>query len=284
MAVLIACVCNIAGDLLFVAAFGMGAAGAALATALSQGISVALCLLMIKKRGLPFPFDRSNIRLDASVQKQMIRLGLPIALQDLLVSISFLVILAIVNGLGVTVSAGVGVAEKLCAFIMLVPSSFSQSLSAFVAQNIGAGQEKRARTALLYGMLSSFVLSIFIGYASFFHGDVLASIFTPDPALIEAAWSYLKAYAIDTLLVSFLFCFIGYFSGCGSTAFVMVQGIVGAFCVRIPVSFLMSRIVPVNVFYVGLATPCSTLVQIVLCVIWLAVRQKKMAAKTECSL
>ena len=91
------------------------------------------------------------------------------------------------------------------------------------------------------------------------------------------AHDYLKAYAIDTLLVSFLFCFIGYFSGCGSTTFVMVQGIVGAFLVRIPVSFLMSRITPVSVFYIGLATPSSTVVQILLCVLWMIHRNRKIA-------
>ena len=105
-----------------------------------------------------------------------------------------------------------------------------------------------------------------MGYLSFFHGDLLASIFSQDQEVIFAAWDYLKAYAIDTLFVSFMFCFVGYFNGCGKTFFVMAQGIVGAFLVRIPVSFLMSRLEPVSLFQGGLATPASTLVQIVLCV------------------
>ncbi len=275
IAVSIACVANIAGDLLFVAAFGMGAAGAALATALAQGLSVLLCIAMIRKRGMPIAFSHKSIRIQPALTLRMLRLGTPIALQDLLVSISFLVILSIVNSLGVIVSAGVGVAEKLCAFIMLLPSAFSQSLSSFVAQNIGAAQEKRAKTALLCGMLTSFILGCVVAYAAFYHGDILAAIFTHDSAIIAAAWDYLKAYAIDTLLVSFLFCFIGYFSGCGNTTFVMVQGIVGAFFVRIPVSFLMSRLTPVRVFYVGLATPASTIVQILLCILWLMHRNRK---------
>ena len=279
ISVAIACVVNIVGDLLFVAVFHMGAAGAALATVLAQGVSVALCLVLVKRRGLPFSFGRENLRLNRPVMKHMIRLGTPIALQDFLVSISFLVLLSIVNSLGLIVSAGVGVAEKLCAFIMLVPSAFSQSLSAFVAQNIGAGEEERARRALVCGISASVLLGAVMAYAAFFHGDALAAIFTPDPQVIAAGWDYLKAYAIDTLLVSFMFCFTGYFSGCGDTTFVMIQGIVGAFGVRIPVSFLMSRITPVSVFYVGLATPSSTLVQIVLCVMWFVHRQKKLARR-----
>jgi len=279
LAVTIACVVNIAGDLLFVAVIPMGAAGAALATVLAQGVSVVLCLMLVKRRGLPFTFGRKNFRRNRPVMRHMVRLGLPIALQDLLASISFLVILSIVNSLGVIVSAGVGVAEKLCAFIMLVPSAFSQALSAFVAQNIGAGEEGRARRALVCGVGTSLALGAVMGYAAFFHGDVLAAIFTPDAQVIAAGWDYLKAYAIDTLLVSFMFCFTGYFSGCGDTTFVMAQGIAGAFGVRIPVSFLMSRITPVSVFRVGLATPASTAVQIVLCAAWFVYRQRKIGRR-----
>lgn len=268
LSVLIACIVNIGGDLLFVSVFGMAAAGAALATVLAQAVSVILCLLLIRKRGLPFPFCLKNIRPHGNLLARTLKLGTPIALQDLLVSISFLVILAIVNSLGLVASAGVGVAEKLCAFIMLVPSAFSQSLSAFVAQNIGAGQAKRARRAMVYGMSVSFLLGCIMAWAAFFHGEALGSIFARDAQVIAAGADYLKAYAIDTLLVSFLFCFIGYFNGCGSTTFVMLQGLIGAFGVRIPVSWLMSRQSGVTLFKIGLATPCSTVVQILLCIFY----------------
>lgn len=167
-------------------------------------------------------------------------------------------------GLGVIASAGVGVAEKLCGFIMLVPSSFGQSLSAFVAQNIGAGRKNRAKRAMLYGMGASLCCGVVLAWLSFFHGDLLAGLFARDGKVVSAAADYLRAYAIDTLLTSILFCFIGYFNGRGNTTFVMAQGIVGAFLVRIPISLFMSRLEPVSLFRVGLATPCSTAVQIVL--------------------
>ncbi len=266
--VFFACIFNIAGDLLFVAVFHMAAAGAAVATVLAQAFSVLLCILIVKKRGLPFPFSKKNIRFQGAIIGKVVKMGFPIALQDGLVSLSFLAIIAIVNSLGVVASAGVGVAEKLCGFIMLVPSAFSQSLSAFVAQNIGAGKPKRARKTMLYGMISSLATGVFIAYFAFFHGDLLAGIFSTQTEVIAAAAAYLKAYAIDTLIVSFLFCFIGYFNGCGRTAFVMLQGITGAFGVRIPVSYMMSRIEPVSLFWIGLATPASTVVQILLCTLY----------------
>ena len=263
LTVAIACVCNIAGDLLLVG--GMGVAGAAIATVSAQAVSVALSLLIIRRRKLPFTLTRADIRFDKAVIGKILKLGSPVALQDLLVSLSFLAIIAIANAMGTIASAGVGVAEKLCAFVMLVPSAYMQSMSAFVAQNIGAGREDRARKALLCGILSSFAAGLLMGWAAFFHGDVLAGLFAEDGAVIAAAWEYLKAYAIDCLLTSFLFCFVGYFNGHGQTVFVMVQGFVGALGVRLPVAFLMSRVSPGSLFHLGLSTPASTVVRILLC-------------------
>ena len=275
LSVLFASIFNIIGDLLFVAVLDMKAAGAALATVLAQAFSVIICILIVRRRTLPFDLTRKHLRFERVLTLQVVRTGLPIALQDGLVNVSFLAIGAIVNSLGVVASAGVGVAEKICAFIMLVPSAFSQSLSAFVAQNIGAGLPQRARKATFYGMMASLAVGVVMGYLSFFHGDMLARIFSAQPEVIAAAADYLRSYAIDTLFVSFLFCFIGYFSGCGKTTFVMVQGIVGAFGVRVPVSYLMSRIAGVSLFQIGLATPASTIVQITLCVVYLLLMLKK---------
>lgn len=268
--VLVATAVNILADLLFVAVFRMAAAGAAIATVLAQAVSVVFCLCIIRKKGLPFAVSRTNIRWDGTLVALVCRTGVPISLQDGLVTISFLVIAAIINRLGLVASAGVGVAERVCAFIMLVPSAFSQSLSAFVAQNVGAGKYGRANKALLYAILASLACGLVMGSAAFFCGDRLSALFSNDAAVVQASHSYLKAYAIDTLLVSFLFCFIGYFNGCGKTTFVMAQGIAGAFLVRIPVSYAMSRTANPTLFRIGLATPCSTLVQIVLCVAALA--------------
>ena len=261
--VAIACVVNIFGDLLLVAVFHLGAAGAALATVFAQAISVVLSLLVIARRKLPFTFRKEQLRFDRPLTAGILRLGVPIALQDVLVGVSFLVILAIVNSLGLLQSAGM-------AFVMLLPSAFSQSVSAFVAQNTGAAKPDRAKKALRYSVVTSLCISVFVFYFNFFHGDLLAGIFANDRAVILEAADYLKAYAIDCLLTSFLFCFVGYFSGLGKTVFVMAQGILGAFGVRIPVSFFMSRLPNVRLFYIGLATPCSTVVQVILCLAYYA--------------
>ena len=263
--VAIAAVINIAGDLLLVGKFHMGAKGAAYATVFSQLICVIISLLISRKKDLPFQFKREDLHFQGRTAKQITVLGLPIAIQDFMVSLSFLIILAIVNSRGVTASAGVGVAEKVCAFIMLVPISIMDSMSAFVAQNFGAKKPERAKKALYDSILLSLFIGIFMGYVAFYHGDILAGIFTSVPTVVDAAASYLKAYAIDCILVSFLFSFVGFYNGLGMTSFVMVQGIVGAIGIRVPVAFLMSRLEPVSLFHIGLASPASTAVQILLC-------------------
>lgn len=277
--VAIACALNIGGDLLLVRGFGLGVAGAAIATVFAQTVSVLLSLGMIRRHEVPFSLERSCLRFDGGIIGRVLRLGTPAALQDLLVGLSFLALIALANSMGTVASAGVGVAEKLCAFIMLVPSAYMQSMSVFVAQNVGAGQDERARKALASGIASSLLAGLAMFWLAFFHGAWLAGLFADETAVVLAAAEYLKAYAIDCLLTSFLFCFVGYFNGYGKTLFVMLQGFAGAFGVRLPVAFVMSRLRPESLFHLGLSTPCSTVVQILLCLGMLAVqrhRQKKL--------
>ena len=205
LTVAIACVCNILGDLLLCAGFHMGTAGAAFATVFAQIISVVVSWFFIRKKELPFTMSRKDIRIRKDLLKKMAGLGAPIALQDILVGISFLIILAIVNSMGVVASAGVGVAEKVCAFIMLISSAFMQSISAFVAQNYGAGEMIRAKKALHYGVLVSLAIGVGMFFLSFFHGDLLAGIFSSDSEVIVAAADYLKAYAIDCIFTAVFF-------------------------------------------------------------------------------
>ena len=233
----------------------------------------------MRRKTLPFHVQKEELRFRSDVILQVTKLGLPIALQDLLVGISFLVLLAIVNSLGLIASAGVGVAEKVCAFIMLIPAAFMQAMAAFVAQNMGANRYDRAKKALLYAIGVSAALAVVMFAVTFFHGDLLSGIFANDTDVIRASADYLKAYAIDCLLTCFLFCLIGFFNGIGMTRFVMIQGIVGAFCVRIPVAFLMSREVPVSMFHMGLATPCATVLQVAMCLTCLYYVNKKRAKK-----
>lgn len=276
LTVVIACVVNIFADLIFVAVFKMGALGAALATVLAQALSVIISLIIItKKSKLPFVFHKNFIKLDRYFIRIELKLGAPIALQDFLVGISFLVIQTVVNSLGLIASAGVGVAEKICGFIMLIPSAIAQSLSAFVAQNIGAGLLNRAKLSLKSGIAISFAMACIVGTFSFYRGDILAGIFTKDLAVITSAHLYLKGYAIDTFLTSFLFCFIGYFNGLGKTFFTMIQGLIGGILIRVPMVFIMKNLPNTNLFLIALSTPIATFCQIIMCFIYYYTLQPK---------
>ena len=239
----------------------------AIATVSSQAISVIFSLYFISKKKLPFNFSKKYIRLEKECVKKILIIGSPIALQEMLVQFSFLFIQVIVNGMGVMESAAVGVAEKVCVFLMLVASAYMQSISAFVAQNNGAGLYERSQKALIYGIRTALIAGMFTSIITLVFGSLLSNIFSNERLVILASYSYLKAYAIDCLLTAILFCFVGYFNGCGKTLFVMIQGIVGAFFVRIPVVYLMSHIDNASLFYIGLATPISSVVQIILCLI-----------------
>lgn len=277
--VFIASIFNVAGDLLLVVVFQLGAAGAAFATVFAQLTSVVISFFLIRRRGLPFEMNRSMIRLDKAIVRRVVRLGSPIALQDFLVGISFLIILAIVNTIGVTASAGVGVAGRVCTFIMLIPLSFMQSMSAFAAQNKGAGKYDRAQKALWMAIGISTLIGIGMFYVAFFHGDLLVRLFTGDPDVMQAATDYLKAYGVDCLLTCFLFCFIGFFNGMGMTTFVMIQGVAAAFVVRVPIAWFFSRMEPVSLFHIGLSVPISTVFQITLCFITLFYLRRKIRKK-----
>lgn len=265
--VVIACIINIVGDLILVAVFNMGASGAAIATVSAQAISVFVSFYFISKKQLPFSFSKKYITFDSSCVKKILFIGTPIALQELLVQFSFLFIQVVVNSMGVMESAAVGVAEKVCVFLMLVASAYMQSISAFVAQNNGAGNFERSKKSLFYGIKTALVAGFIMGSLAFFGGSLLSSVFSNEIEVIAFAHEYLKAYAIDCLLTAVLFCFIGYFNGCGKTIFVMLQGVFGAFCVRIPVVFLMSNIEGATLFHIGLSTPISSVVQIILCLL-----------------
>lgn len=275
LTVLIACIVNIVLDLLLIAVFDMGATGAAIATTTAQATSVVLSLLIIRKKTLPFTFTKKDIQYSNRVCRNILKLGVPVATQGVLVSVSFLVITAIVNGFGVYASAAVGIVEKATGLILIVPLSFMQSLSAFVAQNIGASKLERAKQGLFWAIILSLIFGCFTGYIAMFHGTILTRLFTSDPETTVFALSYLKSYAFDCIFVAAMFSFSGYFNGYGHTTFVMFQSVVGAFCIRIPLAYLFSTFENTSLFLIGMSTPTATFMQIIACLLFYRYITKK---------
>ncbi len=278
LAVAIACVANIVGDLILVAYCGMGASGAAIATVVAQSISVIVSVYIIRRRSLfNYQMGRSAFKIDWNYIKRVVTLGVPVALQSGLTALSFLFVMVVVNKFGVVFSAAVGVSEKLVSSIILIPMAFMQSISVFVAQNYGARDFYRTKRGLKVGMTISLTAGLFMACMTFFHGDLLIGVFNQDPEVIAAAREYLNAYVVEMVLVSMLFCLTGYLNGCGATMYVMIQGIVGAVVIRLTLTYLFSLIEPVSLFRIGLATPIATAVQVVMCLIFLVMIDRRIA-------
>lgn len=266
--VAIACVVNIVGDLLLVAGFGMNVAGAAIATVLAQAVSVVMSIIIIlRKKDLGFTFSGKDIRFSGEIRR-FLWVGLPLAVQEFLTNLTFLALCAFVNRLGLDASSGYGVAQKIQSFILLVPSSIMQSMAAFVAQNVGACKEKRARDAMLVGMGAGAGIGLFISYAVFFHGDFLSGFFTADAAVIARSFEFLRGFAPEAVVTSILFSFMGYYNGHAKSLFVMGQGLAQSFIVRLPMSYLMSIRPDASLTGIGLAAPTATVFGIALCLLY----------------
>lgn len=279
----IASVINIAGDITLIKVFKMGgAAGAAVATVAAQAVSVILSYILIKKKGFPFHFTDRHLNFHKNTAKSVLRLGAPIALQDMCNELSYLIIIGLVNVLGVMASAGVGIAEKLVIFILLIPTSYMQSISAFVAQNAGAGKFDRAKKAMWTGMATAAVLGGITAYTAYFHGDALSSLFINSSAegreeVIRNSAEFLKATSIECFVLSIAYCLTGYFNGLGKTRFVMLQGLVAIFLVKIPYTYYQSMKPEPELFKIGLSTAYAALFTLSVSLIYYLVfkRQKK---------
>ena len=277
--VAVACVVNIFGDLLLVAVFHMDAAGAAWATVAAQAISVVFALLRLKKQGMPFTIGKRDFSFNPQC-KQAFKIGMPLALQELLTQFSFLALCAFVNKLGLEASSGYGVACKIVNFAMLVPSALMQSMSSFVSQNVGAGNEKRARQALGNGIAVGMIIGCIVFVLVLFKGDLLTGIFTTEENVIQRGYDYLKGFAPECLVTAILFSMMGFFNGHDKTVFVMAQALVQTLLVRLPLAYIMSIQPNASLTSIGLAAPIASAVGVVLNVgyfLWLKKKEEQKA-------
>jgi Na+-driven multidrug efflux pump len=203
--------------------------------------------------------------------------GASLALQSTSVHLSFLIITAIINTMGLIASAAVGVTEKIMAFAFLPPDAFAAAVAAMTAQNIGAGKPERALQSLKWSIVFSLVFGLLVcGFANLFP-EVLPAIFTTDGAVIRAAGLYMRTYSVDCILVAFVFSFNNYFSGCGNAMISMIHNVIATFAVRIPVTLVMSRLPDASLLHMGLAAPAASLLSIFICAgyfLWLRKKTK----------
>lgn len=285
--VALACLINVGLDFLLIAGFHMGASGAALATVIAQGVSFCAAILYMMKKGLPVAFQKQYIGFHGGQAVRILKIGSPIALQDALVNVSFLIITAIINTMGLIASAAVGIDEKIIVFAMLVPTSFASAVAVMTAQNVGAGRMDRAKQSLWTGVGLAFICGLLIWIYCQFAPETLTALFSKDPQVIHQAGLYLRNYTIDCMLVAFIFCANSFFSGCGYSLFSLIHSMLATFGVRVPVSWFLSRMSGITLLEMGYVPPMASCLSIILCLFYLKLgkgfRKKKEGANNPCT-
>ena len=270
----VACAANIALDFIFIGAMGLGPAGAALGTTLSQAISVVFSLVVILRRKSGISLERRDLHPQRDTMGQLLRIGIPVAAQDGLIQIAFIVITVIANRRGLDAAAAVGIVEKIISFVFLVPSSMLSTVSALCAQNIGAGKQARAEQTLRYAVIIAVSFGIIIALLTQFISEQAVGLFTPDTVVIMLGGQYLRGYIWDALFAGIHFCFSGYFCACGRSEISFIHNISAIALVRIPGVYLTSKHFPDTLFPMGLATAAGSLLSVIICIIAFALLKK----------
>lgn len=272
----VACAANIVLDLVFMGALGMGPVGAALGTTLSQAISVVVSLTAILKRGLDgVQLQKSDFRPRRAIIGRILRVGVPVAMQDGLIQISFLIITVIANRRGLTDAAAVGVVEKFISFVFLVPSSMLSTVSALGAQEVGAGRHDRASATLRYGIGITLGFGAVAAVLVQFIAPNVVGLFTADAAVIAAGAWYLRGYIFDCFFAGVHFSFSGYFCAYGRSELSFIHNILSIVLVRVPGAYLTSKLFPDNLLPMGLVTACGSLLSVIVCLVMYTVLKRK---------
>lgn len=251
----IACVINIILDFVFVKYFGMDVAGTALATIISQGLSMAIAVVYLKKNNFIFDFKLKSFKPVKAIVKKLAFVGIPISFQEMAVRISFLYLMAVMNSCGVYAAAVVGISSKYDVFAMLSATSMANALAAITAQNMGAGKPERARKSLWLGMsFAVFAACVFWVWAQV-SPQTMIGLFAEDENVIKAGIPFFKSCSYDYILVSFVFCLNGYLNGKEKTMWTMVSCTFGAVFLRIPMVYLFGKYFADNLGMLGKIAP-----------------------------
>lgn len=259
----VATVFNIVGDVLLIGVLGLGAAGAAIATVLAQLLCMVYGILHVKRRAFFFDFKRHSYHLAAEDARKLLRVGIPVALQEILVMFSFIVLEGIINRFGLNASAAAGILDKVFMFAMIPTSSFNAAISAMVAQNIGANEEKRAVKCLWYGSLLSELFAICFFLLGMFLPERIMGVFTTDGGVVAEGVRYYAGYKYEYLLCSLAFCVNGFINGTGHTRLTLINNVISTYVVRIPLCLVAGMVLDAGLYGIGYALPVASLAQVI---------------------
>jgi len=238
---IIATVANIILVLLFVGVFKWGIAGAAYATLLANSLAFGLAIYWLNRNHKLIRIAITGLHFDREVFRQSIRIGLPTGIQQTLVAIGGLALMGIVNQFGTNVLAGYSVASRLDSIALVPAMSFSQALSTFVGQNIGANKTERIRTGLISTVKMSGIVTIVTSVLIVIWGHLIMSLFTNDAEVIRIGDQYLTIVSIFYVIFTLMFIYNGLMRGAGDTLIPMFLSLISLWIIRIPLAWMLSR-------------------------------------------
>jgi putative MATE family efflux protein len=231
---------NLLLDLLFVIVFRWGIAGAAVATVLSQAAAFFTNIWYLNRSHRILKLNFSNLQFDRQIFFQSVRIGLPTGFQQTFVSIGMVMLLKIVNSFGTNVVAAYSAAGRIDNLAILPAMNFSQALSTFVGQNIGANKSGRVKTGLKATLLMSSLVSVFVSIVVILFRFVLMKLFTPDSQVVLIGARYLVIVSSFYLLFNLMFVISGVMRGAGDTLIPMFITLFSLWIIRIPSAFALS--------------------------------------------
>ncbi len=246
----IACVINIALDLLFVAVFGWGVAGVALATIIAQFSSWIFGIFYINRHYPELAVRPFQWNFDKSLFLRALKLGVPSGIQQALFSIGVMVLQTLINRYDTAFIAGFQAANKLDTFGFMPVQSFAIAVTTYVGQNIGAGKMERVNKGLRSALVMSVAVNLVVAILFVPLGPLCMRLFTQDPAVIAAGCAYLDRIMPFYAVFSFMFILNAVMRGAGETVIPMISSLVSLWAARIPVAyFLADHFGRDNLFY-----------------------------------
>ena len=206
---------NIVLDMLFVAVLGFGVGSAAVATTISQGVSAALCCVYLVRTGGPYQLKLRAISFDRKSLLDIIRYGLPSGVQNSVIALANVVVQTNINAFGKSAMAGCGAYSKLEGFAFLPVTCFTQALSTFTGQNLGAHKHDRVRKGVGFGIACSTIMAELIGVLSYLFAPQLIGIFNDSPEAVEFGTRHMRTICLFYCLLAFSHCIAGIMRGAG---------------------------------------------------------------------
>lgn len=271
----VSCITNIVLDIVFMGVMELGPAGAALGTTISQAISVALAFWVIIKKKFGLKMKKSDFIPQKGIMSQMLKIGIPVALQDGFIQISFIIITIISNQRGLSDAAAVGIVEKIIGVLFLVPSSMLSAVSALAAQNLGAQKPERARLTLRYAIFITAGFGFVVAFVLQFASGFAVSLFKNDPQVVLLGGQYLKSYCLDCMIAGIHFCFSGYFCATERSGISFLHNLLSIVLVRVPGAYLGSKMFADTLYPMGLAAPAGSLLSVIICVVAYRIIRRK---------